>query len=317
MKIKLLFILFSIFIIEKVNAQSSEKWADSAAIWHHTYNSIGIVGYQKSIYINDTIIYNKHCQIINTEYQQAFLPLNPPLIPGNIFYLGRNIFNKSNDSIFIFQNNNFRLAFKINSLIGEIWNLGEVYPNSGNVYVKVDSIYNETYNGVVLRNIHVFACNEQGDSLFENSSGNEVSYISKLTYINEKFGPIGGFGDLNAIPNVIIDETLPQFYLCYESSTFPFYQFSNVDCFNDILTNEYSLSENKEQFFVYPNPANETLNISNSNLISSYEIFQLDGKLLNQGNNFPLDITKFTNGIYFIKLITKNKEIINQKIIKQ
>jgi hypothetical protein len=317
MKKVIFFLLLTLLINLKTNAQSPQKWADSAAVWHHTYNAIGIVGYQKSIYINDTIIYNKHCQIINTEYQQAFLPLNPPLIPGNVFYLGRNIFNKSNDSIFIFQNNNFRLAFKINSVLGEIWNLGEVYPNSGNVYVKVDSIYNETYNGVVLKNIHVFACNEQGDSLFNNSSGTEVSYISKLTYINEKFGPIGGFGDLDAVPNVIIDETLPQFYLCYESSTFPLYQFSNVNCFNDILTNEYSLSENEKQFFVYPNPANETLNISNSNLISSYEIFQLDRKLLNQGNNFPIDISKFTNGIYFLKITTKNNQIINQKIIKQ
>ncbi|MFN5627794.1 MAG: T9SS type A sorting domain-containing protein [Bacteroidota bacterium] len=37
---------------------------------------------------------------------------------------------------------------------------------------------------------------------------------------------------------------------------------------------------------------------------------------MNHGNNFPINISKFTNGIYFIKLITKNKEIINQKIIK-
>jgi hypothetical protein len=49
------------------------------------------------------------------------------------------------------------------------------------------------------------------------------------------------------------------------------------------------------------NPTNDILNITNPHLISTYQIYQLDGKLITQGNNFPIDISKFTIGIYFLK----------------
>jgi hypothetical protein len=68
---------------------------------------------------------------------------------------------------------------------------------------------------------------------------------------------------------------------------------------------------------IFPNPTNDILNITNPHQISTYQIYQMDGKLITQGNNFPIDISKFTNGIYFLKITTKNNQIINQKIIKQ
>jgi len=88
-------------------------------------------------------------------------------------------------------------------------------------------------------------------------------------------------------------------------------------CLTEECLNSAREVENEEEFFVYPNPTNDILNITNPHQISTYQIFQLDGKLITQGNNFPIDISKFTNGIYFLKITTKNKEIINHKIIKQ
>jgi hypothetical protein len=90
---------------------------------------------------------------------------------------------------------------------------------------------------------------------------------------------------------------------------------------NGCLTPE-CLNSTKEvdepsQFLTYPNPTNDILNITNPHQISTYQIYQLDGKLITQGNNFPIDISKFTIGIYFLKIATKNNQIINQKIIKQ
>ncbi|MEI6523939.1 MAG: T9SS type A sorting domain-containing protein [Bacteroidota bacterium] len=89
---------------------------------------------------------------------------------------------------------------------------------------------------------------------------------------------------------------------------------------NGCLTPE-CLNSTKEvdepsQFLTYPNPTNDILNITNPLQISTYQIYQWDGKLITQGNNFPIDISKFTNGIYFLKITTKNNQIINQKIIK-
>jgi hypothetical protein len=66
-----------------------------------------------------------------------------------------------------------------------------------------------------------------------------------------------------------------------------------------------------------PNPTNDILNITNTHQISAYQIYQLDGKLNTQGNNFPLDISKFNNRIYFLKITTNNNQVIKNKIIKQ
>jgi hypothetical protein len=88
-------------------------------------------------------------------------------------------------------------------------------------------------------------------------------------------------------------------------------------CLTEECLNSAREVENEEEFFVYPNPTNDILNITNPLQISTYQIYQWDGKLITQGNNFPIDISKFTNGIYFLKITTKNNQIINQKIIKQ
>ena len=84
------------------------------------------------------------------------------------------------------------------------------------------------------------------------------------------------------------------------------------ECLNS--TNEI---EEQNEFIVYPNPTNDILNVTNSRQISNYQIFQLDGKLVAMGNSFPININEFTNGIYFLKITTKNNQIINHKIIKQ
>jgi hypothetical protein len=75
--------------------------------------------------------------------------------------------------------------------------------------------------------------------------------------------------------------------------------------------------ENNNTFFVYPNPSNEILNITNSNQISFYHIFQFDGKLVEHGNTFPINISEYSTGLYFLQINTKTNQVINQKIIKQ
>ncbi len=87
-------------------------------------------------------------------------------------------------------------------------------------------------------------------------------------------------------------------------------------CLNPDCISSTKEVDEPNQFFVYPNPTNDILNITNLHQISTYQIYQLDGKLITQGNNFPIDISKFTNGIYFLKIATKNNQIINQKILK-
>jgi hypothetical protein len=68
--------------------------------------------------------------------------------------------------------------------------------------------------------------------------------------------------------------------------------------------------ENIKDFFVYPNPSNEILNITNSNQISFYHIFQFDGKLVEHGNTFPINISEYSTGLYFLQINTKTNQVI-------
>lgn len=85
--------------------------------------------------------------------------------------------------------------------------------------------------------------------------------------------------------------------------------------------------ENENGFAVYPNPANQSLAISHQSLTGNGElkIFDVMGKevyrLLVNGQQSIIDVSKFENGIYFIQVSTPESSdrtgVSSQKIIIQ
>jgi Secretion system C-terminal sorting domain len=310
----------------KANSQMNDKWADSAAVWHSTYNWIGMKGSMKTVYTSDTTINSKLCQklVITNE---MLLPTGPGtfVLIQNFSTIPPLYFYKSNDSVFVYRNNIFNLAFKTNASIGEIWNLGRSsyfqYPI--NEYVKVDSIFYSIYNGDTLRNIHVHPCDSLGNTVGFNMLATDTLLISKLDIINEKFGPLFGFTAIGggAINNMI-DETLQQKLLCYESAVFPFYQMdTTIDCRNNISTNIENSSEN-ELFLIYPNPANNIIQVDKSgkmddgSILIVYNIFgreQLQQNLMESSNKVEID--NLAAGIYFYKVMNGNQDLKMGKLI--
>lgn len=78
-----------------------------------------------------------------------------------------------------------------------------------------------------------------------------------------------------------------------------------------------SLNENETKLHVYPNPANEVLFVSESNL--SFIIHDLSGKLISQGmtSTSGIDISSLTSGIYTISLLNSDETITVSKFIKK
>jgi len=78
-----------------------------------------------------------------------------------------------------------------------------------------------------------------------------------------------------------------------------------------------SLNENETKLNVYPNPANEVLFVSESNL--SFIIHDLSGKLILQGmtSTSGIDISSLTSGIYTISLLNSDETITVSKFIKK
>ena len=67
---------------------------------------------------------------------------------------------------------------------------------------------------------------------------------------------------------------------------------------------------------IWPNPATNLLYLGNTDQITTYQIFQFDGKQVSSGNSFPINISEFTKGIYLIKIQTKTNRQTT-KFIKQ
>ena len=71
-------------------------------------------------------------------------------------------------------------------------------------------------------------------------------------------------------------------------------------CISEDVTNS-TISQNEKTFSVYPNPANNILNILNSKENSLNTIYSINGSQVYSGYSLHIDISRLQSGIYFIK----------------
>lgn len=90
-----------------------------------------------------------------------------------------------------------------------------------------------------------------------------------------------------------------------------------------VLTHHFPIgveqySEEKYVVFIYPNPSTDYINISGD--IVSYEIFDIWGKNVNSmekvsGKIERVSVSDFTSGLYFVKCLLENGNVVTKKII--
>ena len=77
---------------------------------------------------------------------------------------------------------------------------------------------------------------------------------------------------------------------------------------------------NTSEIIIYPIPVQDLLSIDSEIQIKGIQIFDVLGrKVYNEIKNTisSIDVSKFNNEIYIIKLITNNNQIITSKFVKQ
>ena len=94
---------------------------------------------------------------------------------------------------------------------------------------------------------------------------------------------------------------------------------NHIQFFKTIIVQEGEI--NTAPCLIYPNPAHTTLNIFTDNLITSYEIIDINGKLVtsqkNTNNNFTeANVTHLSSGIYFIRIKDNQQKIYTRKFVK-
>ncbi|MBO7288178.1 MAG: T9SS type A sorting domain-containing protein, partial [Bacteroidales bacterium] len=79
------------------------------------------------------------------------------------------------------------------------------------------------------------------------------------------------------------------------------------------------INEFANAFNFYPNPVNDRLYIETQTLaVEIYDIFgrQQDNKTTRQQGNLSVDVSNLNRGIYFVKVMTENGEIV-KKFVKE
>lgn len=314
---------FLFFVCSNSMAQTNFRWADSASVWHYSYYYGYGGGFQKIKNMGDTTIAGIPCQRLHF-YQETKTLIAPGIFSLTIdstSVADRYVY-KSNDSVFYSKNNNFHLAFKTNAQVGEIW---DVSSSPDKVFVRVDSVYFNNYNGISLRNILVTPCDSGGNTIAFSSDSSYHNNITLLKLINEKFGPMNGFNVIgNYFPQNFVNCALPENLLCFESSLFPSYVAnSSTNCENNISLSYASSKPTSELVQLYPNPVNDILHIvipQNHNVEDHrYQIFSPLGTLVMQGQlneNGIIDTQLLLHQSVYFVIISSKKSTYQKFFIK-
>lgn len=100
------------------------------------------------------------------------------------------------------------------------------------------------------------------------------------------------------------------------------YTFSNIMENHTIIAifKEKSLNTNElaaKSISIYPSPTSNNIYVTGNKKISAPELYNNNGQKVLQGSGNSMDLTKITNGVYILKIITDNGEISTSKIIKR
>ena len=286
---KLLLIVFLV-CIKQVNAQS--VFAPMGTYWNYTGES-GTFGTKTLQYYNDTTLNNYTCKKIKEWwYFQSGGP-TPPDSGNAIEYI-----YQSHDSVFKYSpnNNQFQLLYSFSQNLHDT-----IYfsPQSPNYKLVLDSITHTTLCGTLRRVLHYtkipMYCN--------TPPYDTVRVIEGLSYVNDYL--------FSQVPSCVVGDGFMYFdcanaqgciYAPHGSGCTPLYGIAKFSTQNSTIK-------------IYPNPANNKINIDAIDVID-IKLFDVLGKQITGTKENNVDVGNLTNGVYFIQVKT-TQNTTTQKIMVQ
>lgn len=249
----------------------------------------------------DTIINGQDCRkIIKTH------DLDCLFRPRNEFVFSRN------DSVFFYDAkiDTFQLLYNFNAKKDDDWSfiiedISE--PGIDTVKIHVDSTGNLNASNQVLRLLYVTYTNRMFWGLSNYQS-----------IIIEKMGDIFFMFNFYPFSNMVCDGNLSRGLRCYEDSNISYHFPSMESCDYTHLWTDIKSNLRKE-INIYPNPANESVFISEIIQNACFKIFDINGRLIKSGviSDSEIKINELANGLYFLKIFdAQEKQVFYRKIMK-
>jgi len=122
---------------------------------------------------------------------------------------------------------------------------------------------------------------------------------------------VSGAGNSTSIQNYFTTDFRPFMGLSY-------YRLIQIDFDGKkTITKHVTINFETENIIVFPNPFNNSINISNLNESNTIIVYAIDGKQMFYGNSNSIDTESWANGIYELIVLGKNQKIVDRfKIVK-
>lgn len=309
MKLKMISkVVFSIFaLILTSNYMYSQQWCQPGAKWNY-YAWQGYPKVKRFEYSGDTLILGLNCQIIQ-DYRRRLI-ISPEGVTGAFpeEIGGKYFVRMSNDSLFYYQYNTFQFIYDFNAQQGDVWTIYRPEPDTFCTpeTLLIDSVGIETINGISMRWVAYTST---------TGIGSAGEYTGKAY---DRFGPINRF----LFPEFDFDcnfaETDINEFLCYSDDLLgSIGEGYNCDYYENVSIED--LIKNTE-IKLFPIPAKENLSIQYYEIENAeYSVIDINGNTLitgeisSQGNS--ININEISNGVYFLKIISRDKTSIAKFIV--
>jgi len=302
----------------------AQMWFANGAEWYYYFNHYSIAGcsangHHKISVTNSLTIAGDTCY----ELTQTFtgIPTWPTYPPLYNAYRGQFIVKVKDDVLSVCTNStlpSFDTLCDFKATVGAKWKtLIDGSCSSNSVSTEVTSTGTTSINGITLRQAVV-------TSTIKASilGGNTYTYVSSNTYI-EKLGGLISF----YFRNCCDVDCCPSFggLSCYQDDNFGLYKAPGYT-----LACNYSPVGIKEDSYqpinvsIYPQPANQTVNLSSplfANKSAQIQISNNLGQLCSKkkvkfsNGNAQISLSDLPKGIYLLKLIDEDLKIFTQKLI--
>lgn len=182
-----------------------------------------------------------------------------------------------------------------------------------------------------LQAMQVGTCERPGEILVENLTGTSA-YIS-WTAQNDQTGWVLAYGYVGFDPNTegqqmtvegtpeaTLEDLIPnRDYQVYVRAVC---NAQNLSAWSDpksFSTLGVKTLEPPIKITIYPNPTTGILNLDTQTAIQTYDLYDLRGRLVQQGrtDNHQIDLSNQYNGLYFLRLLTPEGKSVMLKVVKK
>ena len=160
------------------------------------------------------------------------------------------------------------------------------------------------------------ACSSNGDIFVADHFNNKIRKITPTGIVTTLAGT-GAPGNIDGSVNTATFTQPVSLFLDNSSDLlFAEYGGNRIRKITNVVLNTENFYTNNLGFNLYPNPANNILNIEMDSLVKSIEVYSLQGQKVLSATEKQINVSNLANGIYMVRVEDESGAVATQKIIK-